>query len=353
MTLKPLRLILTPKDEAILLQFLKFRSLTAQEITHLCYSGWVGKTPKAKDSVPTGSLTYARSRLSALSGNQDITDKDLAYGYPLWRLGFPTGRRGNQERIWCLSAVGAEIIKRLGHPLPWYLNPAKLRTFSHSTWLHDLTRNRFVVSLLSWAKDSRPNLRLESRLSYEIAKQPPTVVIPVQRSILKEGKLVKIPVMTKVGVIPDGEIVVTNTSTRERHLLLLEIDHNTQAHERLRTHIMALLSYTKSSHFKRRYRDISYLIVYATQGVTDAASKSRLAYLCDFTMQLLTERKRQEDSQYFRFTAINFSTFYQDAQSLFEKSVWHTPDDLKLQSPIALFTDLKPQPQKEQAHAIH
>jgi hypothetical protein len=214
--------------------------------------------------------------------------------------------------------------------------------------LHDLTRNRFIVALHAWVK-TKPNLSVESHLSYELSKQPPTVEIPVQRLVLVKGKLVKIPVMTKVGVIPDGEIVVTNTSTGERLLIILEIDQNTQARERLRNHIAALLAYVKSSHFKSRYGNIPYRIVYATQGVTDEASKSRLAYLCDFTLKLLLERKRREDSQHFRFTTINFSTLYQDAQSLFEQSSFYLPQvpapDLK--SPAPLFTDAIPQPQKE------
>jgi len=324
-------LILTPKDEVILKQFSEYRLLTSQEITALCYSN--------------GSHTYARARLSALSGNQDITAEGLTYGYPLWRWSFPTGNRGRNEKIFALSLTGARMRERLGYPLPWHIKPAKL-TFSHSYLLHDLSRNRFVVALLTWAK-SKPNLSVESHLSYELAKQPATVEIPVQRLVLKKGKPVKIPVMTRVGVIPDGEIVVTNTSTGERLLILLEIDQNTQARQRLQNHIAALLAYVKSSHFKRRYGDIPCHIVYATQGVTEPASKSRLAYLCDFTMKLLIERNRPQDSQYFRFSMIEYANLYTDAKHLFEKPSFYLPGNVKEQSPVSLFTDAKPQPQKE------
>ena len=346
----PTALLLTPKDENILRLFGKFRLLTAQEITHLCYSGWVGKTtPKTKDSVPTGSLTYARSRLSALSGHQDITDKSLTYGYPLWRVSFPTGKRGTNEKIFALSLTGRQMLEGLGIPVSWHMRPSRLRTFAHSTLLHDLTHNRFVVAMHAWAESSKPNLRIESHLSYELSQAPITVEIPVPSSRLVRGELVEIPVMTKVGVIPDGEIVITNTSTGERLLILLEIDHNTQAPERLRNHIAALLAYTKSLHFKRRYGNIPYRILYATQGVTDTASKSRLAYLCDFTLKLLTESKRTRDSQYFRFTTIEFARLYTDAKRLFDDAEpsWYLPGDVKQQSPVALFTEAKPQPQKE------
>lgn len=318
---KPTPLIPAPRDEDILKAVAEYHFPTAQEITRLCYS--------------TGSLTYARSRLSALSGNQDITDKALTYDYPLWRIGFPTGKRGNNERIFALSLTGRQMLERLGIPVSWHFRPEQLRTFSHSYLLHDLTRNRFVVSLLSWAKKSKPNLTVESRLSYSLAKTPVSVSIPVQNK------------MVKVGVIPDGEIVVTNTSSGERLLLLLEIDHNTQARERLRTHIAALLAYVKSPHFRAHFGNIHYRIVYATQGVTDSASRARLAYLCDFTLKYLIERKRGEDSQYFRFTNIDYARLYTDAKHLFEEPSWYLPGEMKRQSPVALFPDAKPQPQKE------
>jgi hypothetical protein len=353
---QPTPLILTPKDEEILKQFAKFRLLSAQEVTHLCYSGWVGKNPNANGKLPTGSHTYARSRLSALSGNQDITDKDVAYDYPLYRIGFPTGKPGRNEKIFALSLTGARILHSLGIPGAWYIRPSRLRTYSHSYFLHDLTCNRFIVALHAWAK-TKPNLRIQFHLSCELAKQPPTVEIAVQRSVLEKGQMVKVPVMTKVPVIPDGLILVTytktNTNTREHRLVILEIDHNTQARQRLRNHIAALLAYVISPHFKRLYGDIPYQIVYATQGVTEPASKSRLAYLCDFTMQLLIERKHPQDSQYFRFTMIDYARLYTDAKHLLEEPSWYLPGDVKLENPVALFTDAKPQPQKEEAHGTH
>jgi hypothetical protein len=328
---QPPPLILTPKDEEILQAFATYRFLTAQEITHLYYSGWVGKKLKANGSFPIGSLTYARSRLAALSGNQDITDKDLAYGYPLWRAGFPTGKRGANEKILALSLTGRRMLERLGIPVSWHLRPEQLRTFSHSYLLHDLSRNRFVVALLTWAK-SKPNLSIASHLSHELSRHPTVVEIPEQGAKLVGGKPVK------VTVIPDGLVLVTDTRTGGRIALLLEIDQNTQTLPRFRKHIAARLAYVRSSHFRATYGNIPYRIVYATQGVTESASRARLASMCQFTMRLLIDRQCQDDSRRFRFTTINYTSLYQDAQSLFEQAVWFTPDDLKLQSPLPLLT---------------
>jgi hypothetical protein len=144
---QPTPLILTPKDEAILKHFAQWGLLTAREITALCYS--------------KGSHTYARSRLAALSGNQDITDKGLSYDFPLWRWGFPTGKRGMNEKIFSLSLTGSRMLDALGISGAWFLRPARLRAYSHSYYLHDLTRNRFVIALMTWAK-TKPILRLAS-----------------------------------------------------------------------------------------------------------------------------------------------------------------------------------------------
>jgi hypothetical protein len=300
---QPAPLILTPKDEFILQQFAEYRLLTAQEITALFYKH--------------GSHTYARSRLSRLAGNRDLTDDDLTYDYPLYRFGFPTGRLGNHERIFSLSFAGRQLLSSLGIPVSWHFRPAKLRTYSHSYYLHDLTRNRFVVALLTWAK-SKPNLSIASHLSYELSKQPPTVEIPVRGT------------MTKVSVIPDGVLLIRNTNTGERLLVLLEIDQNTQAEGRLR------------NHFKNTYGTLSYRIVYATQGLTASASQARLKAMCTFTTKLLSERKREKDSQYVRFTAIAFDRLYDDAARLFEEPSWYLPADAGLTSPVPLLTDAQP-----------
>jgi hypothetical protein len=302
--------MLTPKDEAILQAVATYRFLTSQEITALLFS--------------KGSQTYGRARCSRLAGNQDITDEDLTYDYPLWRFGFPSGRLGNHERIFALSLTGRQILAGLGIPVSWHFRPAKLRTFSHSYLLHDLTRNRFAVALHAWAR-SKPNLSVESHLSYELAKSPAIVEIPVT------GKMVK------VSVIPDGLILVTNTRTNQRLLILLEIDQNTQAQGRFKQHIAARLAYVSSPQFTKKYENIPYRIVYATQAVTPSAAQARLQTMVKHTMNVLTERKREKDSQYFRFTTLDYATIYDEAPRLFEGPSWHLPSDHDLESPVPLF----------------
>jgi Replication-relaxation len=308
---QPQPLIPSPRDEAILKQFVKYRFLTAQEITRLCYS--------------KASLTFARSRLSALCGNKAITDEDFTEGYPLLRMGFPTGKRGSNEYIFALSLTGRRMLERLGIPVSWHLRIPQLQTLSHSSILHDLTRNRLVVACHAWAR-TRINISIEYKLSNDLAKTPTLVEIPVKAR------------MVKVGVIPDALILFTNTRTGRRHILVLEIDQNTQAPGRFRRHIASRLAYIKSSGFTKAYGTIPVLIVYVIQGVTDSASKARLKAMCKLTMRLLIDRKRPLDIKYFRFTTIKFKSLYDDSQSLFEKAVWYKPDDLKLERPVPLLT---------------
>jgi hypothetical protein len=258
-----------------------------------------------------------------LSGNMDITHKDFTEGYPLLRLGFPTGRLGNQERIFSLSLTGRQILDGLGISATWHFRPAKLRTYAHSFLLHDLTRNRFVISLLAWAKTKR-NLSVKSYLSYEIAQRAPLVELALK------GK------MTKVSVIPDALIHITDTNTGKSRVLVLEIDQNTQAESRFKHHIAARLAYIRSPQFTNTYGDIPYRIVYATQAVTESAAKARLSTMLKHTMTLLTERKQRQDAQYFRVTTINFPTLYQDAPALFEQPTWYRPDNPT--TPIPLLT---------------
>jgi hypothetical protein len=304
---QPPPLILTPKDEAIIQAVSQYRFLTAQEITALFYK--------------QGSHTYARSRLSRLAGSKDLTDADVTYDYPLLRFGFPTGRLGNQERIFTLSLTGRQILSGLGIPVSWHFRPS--RTFSHSFILHDLTRNRFVVSLLSWAK-TKPNLSIESHLAYELAKESASVSIPVQ------GKIVK------VAVVPDALMLVTNTRTNQRLIILLEIDNNSEAQSRFKQHIASRLAYVSSPHFTNTYGNIPYRIVYATQGVMPSAATALLHSMCAYTLSVLAALKKQEYARYIRFTTLNFPTLYEDAQSLFEAPVFYRPDDLS--TPVPLLT---------------
>ena len=292
---QPKPLILTNRDEDLLIEIYKYRFTTTQEITHLLFS--------------KGSRTYVRSRLSKLSGN-----KDHAEGYPLYRFALPTAKTGNRERIYTLGRLGRDILESLGLPVDWAFKFAKLRTFSHSHLLHSLTLSRTVAAFHAWAR-TKPTISLESRLSYELAKNPAVVSIPQQGKILK------------VSVVPDTLVLVENIRSGQRLVILWEIDHNTESQPRFKQHIAARLAYVQSSHFTNIYGNIPYRIAYATQGITDSAAKARLASMCAWTMNVLTQLKKQEYSRFLCFTTVNFSTLYEDAPAIFEAPRWYRPDD--------------------------
>ena len=49
--------------------------------------------------------------------------------------------------------------------------------------------------------------------------------------------------------------------------------------------------------------------------------------MCTWAMEVLTALKREDCAKYFRFTTINFSTLYEDAQALWEDAAWYRPDE--------------------------
>jgi hypothetical protein len=118
--------------------------------------------------------------------------------------------------------------------------------------------------------------------------------------------------------VPDGLLLVTNIRSSQRLLILLEVDHNTESQPRFRQHVAARLAYVQSPHFTNVYGNIPYRIAYATHALTDAAAKARLASMCAWTMDILTQLKKQEFSRFLRFTTVNFSTLYERAPALFE-----------------------------------
>jgi hypothetical protein len=294
----------------MLAAFPEYRYLCARDLVYL-----LAYSPK--------SLTFVRERTSRLCGNRDIDDKTFQEGYPLLRFGLPTGKTGGRERIYCLSATGRNIVESLGHPVSFHVKAAKLRTFSHSHLLHTLTLNRTVIAFHAWAR-SRPNITIESRLSYELAKTP------AQVSIALEGKT------TKVAVICDALLLMTNVRSGQRMAVIFEADHNTEALPRLRTHLAARLAYVHSPHFTKTYGNIPFRIAYATQGVTESAAKARLQSMCTATSEVLASLKKQDFARHFRFTTINFPTLYEDAEALFEKPVWYRPDEPT--TPVPLLT---------------
>jgi hypothetical protein len=324
-----------------------YRYLTARDLLYL-----LAYSPK--------SLTFVRERTSRLCGNRDIDDKAFQEGYPLLRFALPTGKTGGRERIYCLSTTGRNIVESLGHPVSFYVKLAKLRVLSRSHLQHSLTLNRFVISLAAWAQ-SKPNLTIESRLAYELSKNPPVIstdyydheqqVQAVVQEVMRNPTLFTTAVQTaktqgfsvfqtlqhmmKVAVIPDAIIVMTNLRTGQKMAMLLEIDANTEAKPRFIKHLLSLLSYVKSPHFTKTYGTLPYRIAYATYGLTPSASKARLQSLLAWTMDVLTQRKQQKDAAFLRFTTINFPTLYEDAEALFEKPVWRRPD---VETPVPLLT---------------
>jgi hypothetical protein len=180
-----------------------------------------------------------------------------------------------------------------------------------------------MIAFHVWSR-TKPHINVESINSYELAKNPPVFSIPAQ------GKIANVP------VIPDGLILLHNVRSNQRLVIIWEVDHNTESQPRFKAHVTARLAYVQSAAFKKVYGDIPLRIAYATFGHTPSAAEARRVSLWAFTREVLIQLKKTEYAKYFRFTTINFSTLYEDAQALFEMPVWYRPDD---SSPVPLLAD--------------
>lgn len=179
-------LILTPRHEQILKTIHAYRYVTVQDIKNLLFS--------------KGSLTYARSLLSALAGGKDHAERHYLYRFP-----FPTGSAGNRERVFTLGALGRDFLaNELGMPVEWYFRPSKAERLSHSHVLHHLLVTRFVVAAQAYTRN-HPHLHLlQTRLGHELAshqarvageKKEPTAkpaIIPMRGCCLRHRRGVHI-----------------------------------------------------------------------------------------------------------------------------------------------------------------
>lgn len=124
-------LILSARDEEILLMIWQFRFVTALEVAHMFFS------PK--------SLTHVKERLSRLAG--------LKY---LYRFSLLT-TRGN-KRIFTLGSRGRDLLNGLGFPVDWHFRPYKVGHLSHSHVLHDLILSRLIIAAHYWSQIGRAHV---------------------------------------------------------------------------------------------------------------------------------------------------------------------------------------------------
>jgi hypothetical protein len=293
--------ILTPRHEQILQAVHEYRYMTAQDIKHLLFS--------------KGSLTYARSLLSALAGGKDQAERHYLYRFP-----FPTGAAGNRERIFTLGALGRDFLaNELGMPVDWYFRPYKSERLSHSHVLHHLLLTRFVIAALSYTRNHPDINLLQSRLCHELAR--------TQAMVADQKK-------QKAAIIPDAWLLFADQSTGARYPVMLEIDRGTAFRSKFQTQMKARLEFIRSGEYKTVFDHPAVIYAYVTSGQLPSHAQARVKTMATWTQSVLTELGLPDWGSIFRFTSLSFDTLYEDIPSLLEQPVWSRPDKSEM---VALF----------------
>jgi Replication-relaxation len=289
-------LMLTPRHEQILQAIHEYRYVTALDINNLLFS--------------KGSLTYARSMLSALAGGKDQAERHYLYRFP-----FPTGSAGNRERVFTLGALGRDFLANvLGMPVDWYFRPYKSERLSHSHVLHHLLLTRFVVAAQSFTRNHPEINLLQSRLCHELARNQDMVADQKKQKAAKPA------------IIPDAWLLFALQSTGARYPVMLEIDRGTEFRAKFQTHMKARLEFIRSGEYKTVFDHPAVIYAYVTSGQLPSHAQARMKTMATWTQTVLTELGLPDWGVIFRFTSLSFDTLYEDIQSLLEQPVWSRPD---------------------------
>jgi hypothetical protein len=290
-------MILGPRHREMLLACWQYRLLTASDFQQL---------------LNLKSRPHVRRLLGELCGGADGADREYLFRVPL-----PQTRTGGTEKAYFLGSRGRDYLAREeGLPVVWYWRPGKARQhISYGHLIHDLTVNRFLISLHTWC-NAQQHIRLaEIRTQYELAH-----TIPTQEGITK--------------VVPDAwvnvELLRTNGAKPEYAPLLIEIDRGSQYSHAFKDRLLSRLAFIRSTG--------PYSTIFGTKLVTivylTTAGVMRRNTMARWGQEILAQEKRQDWAEVFLFGSVQFETFYEQAPRLFTEPVWRRPDG---GAPVHLF----------------
>jgi protein involved in plasmid replication-relaxation len=301
-------LMLTQRHLDILQAAWKYRYLTAHDALHLL-------------GFSDTSLTHVRELLAALSG-EDYTEGTLLFRFPLANT-----RIGATEKVYSLGRKGRDVLAEAGFPCHWSFRPYRYRFISNAYVQHALLLSRLAISGLVFSR-THPGFRLvESRLSYDLSREPAIVDID---TVDAQGK----PLRRTRTVIPDA-LVVFQSPDGKRHPLLFEADRNTEGQSAFREHLLSRLVLVQTGTYRQWCPVEAIRIVYCTSGETSQYRDTRRTTMARWALELLKERRMEEWAKVFHFTSVVREELYQPPCRLFEQPVFYQPGNA---TPVSLFT---------------
>ncbi len=299
---------LSSRDEELIRMIGKFRFAASLDVAHYLF------TPS--------SLTYVRSLLARLSGGADHQTHTF-----LCRFQLPMASTGNRERIFCLGSKGRAFLEgELGQSVDWWYRPYKQKFLSFSNVLHHLALTRFCVAAHSWCRKQPDFFRIvQTRLCYELAKQPASV------EIAQSGK------RETHKVIPDAWILFEKLKNGEHQNwfpILLEIDRGMEHQQKFKRHVRARIEFIKKGGaYSKMFQTDAVMIVYLTTGERPEYRETRRKAMCAWIQEVLSDLHMENWASIFRISSVVFDELYDAA--LFDEPVWYRPDS---PTPVSLFT---------------
>jgi Replication-relaxation len=251
---KPLQL--TRRDEEILASVYRYRFVTSLDIAHLLFR--------------PSYLPYVRSRLTRLSGGEDLEENTYLCRFRLHAT------RGNPERIFTLGSKGRDFLQsQIGKQIDWFFRPGKYKFFSYSAILHHLLLTRFLVACSWWGRTREEMSLLEERISYEFSHDPPQVTLS-----RKEKPIT-------MSIIPDAWLSVKLRG--RNYAIIFELDRGMEFREKFKQHVRGRIEFVRSGKYQEVFGVPGVIIAYLTTGQTPEYRASRMKTMNAWTREVLAE----------------------------------------------------------------
>jgi hypothetical protein len=274
--------------------------------------------------LPT-SLNYIRRVAGSLAGNND-----QEHGHYLYRFPLTQRSGGNGLRVFVPGEASQDLLQQEqdADGFVWH-SPATMQRYSYSFVCHNLAVTRLCICATLFCKDNPSYYLAETRLSYDIVRNPPRV------SLTTDGQPPLVP------VIPDCWNFIERVADGEGTALWWEVDNSTTYRQSFHRRLSARLALITSAAYSEYFGTDAVLICFAVLGNED-----RMHTLRHWTWELLAREKRTHLASRFRFTAIEYIKLYDQIQTLFTKPLWHLPADRSEED--SPYVSLLPPPQDKE-----
>jgi hypothetical protein len=174
------------------------------------------------------------------------------------------------------------------------------------------------VACRAWCRDRDNFALLEERTSYEIAREPPRVTLPISKD--KNRTLTVIPdAWSKFALFANG------AHTHDL-AVLFELDRGMEHGRKFKEHIRGRIELIRSGEYQRVFGVPGVIIAYLTTGQTPEYRLRRCKTMNSWARDVLRDAGLASWGAIFRFTAVEYEKLYGSVGALFAEPLWYRPD---------------------------